>query len=159
MSGWDNFGVVAGAATAALLGLLFVAVSIRIEPIARSKELRNRAAETMALLLTGLLASALLTVPDQAKWVLGAELIALAVAAAGVAIVLNRRAGRETGSPLARLVDNVNPTLVTCVLLLAAGVVLAVGHSRGLYLVVPALFAVLVGCVTNAWLILVRVSD
>jgi hypothetical protein len=51
------------------------------------------------------------------------------------------------------------PPSITCVLLLAAGVDLALGHQRGLYLVVPALFAVLVGCVTNGWLILVRISE
>ena len=55
-----------GGATGALLGLLFVAVSIRAEPIGRSNELRNRSAQTMALLLTGVLASAILTVPGQA---------------------------------------------------------------------------------------------
>jgi hypothetical protein len=51
-----------GGATAALLGLLFVAVSIRIEPIAKSAELRNRSAQTLSLLLTGLLVAALLAV-------------------------------------------------------------------------------------------------
>jgi hypothetical protein len=34
LSGWGDFAVVMGAATAALLGLLFVAVSIRVETIA-----------------------------------------------------------------------------------------------------------------------------
>ena len=150
--------MVMGSASAALLGLLFVAVSIRAEPIARSNELRNRAAETMALLLTGLLASALLTVPDQAKWVLGAEYVLLAVIATGVAIVLDRRAGVGSGNALGRLLDIANPTSITCVLLLAVGVVLLLGHARGLYLLLPALFAVLVGCVINAWLILVRLG-
>jgi hypothetical protein len=41
LSGWDAFGLVIGGATGALLGLLFVAVSIRAEPIGRSNELRN----------------------------------------------------------------------------------------------------------------------
>jgi len=48
--------------------------------------------------------------------------------------------------------------LITCALLLAVGVVLVLGHGDGLYLLVPALFAVLIGGVTNAWLILVRLS-
>jgi hypothetical protein len=48
MAGWTNFAVVIGTATAALLGLLFVAVSIRAEPIRRSDVLRNRSAETVA---------------------------------------------------------------------------------------------------------------
>jgi hypothetical protein len=54
VSGWGDFAVVMGAATAALLGLLFVAVSIRVETIARSTELRERSAQTLTLLLTGL---------------------------------------------------------------------------------------------------------
>jgi hypothetical protein len=91
--------------------------------------------------------------------VIGAEYVALAVIASGVAIVLDRRAGNESGNALGRLLDVANPTSVTCVLLLAVGVVLILGHGRGLYLLVPALFAVLVGCVINAWLILVRLSD
>ena len=33
------------------------------------------------------------------------------------------------------------------------------GHKDGIYLLVPALIAVLVGGVVNAWLILVRLTD
>lgn len=58
-----------GAATASLLGLLFVAVSFRGETIAGSAELRNRSAQTLSLLLAGLLVGALLVVPGQRKWV------------------------------------------------------------------------------------------
>jgi hypothetical protein len=73
VSGWTDFAVVVGAATAALLGLLFVAVSIRVETIAKSAALRNRSAQTLSLLLTGLLTGVLLAVPDQRKWALGIE--------------------------------------------------------------------------------------
>jgi hypothetical protein len=159
LSGWEAFGTVLGGATAALLGLLFVAVSIRAERISKSRELRVRSAQTMALLLTGLLASCLVTIPDQARWALGVEFLGLAVLAAGVAVALDRRAGPETGNTIAHSLDATNPTTVTCVLLLVVGVVLVLGHSWGLYVLVPALFAVLIGCVTNAWLILVRLSD
>jgi hypothetical protein len=38
---------------------------IRVETIARSAELRNQSAQTLALLLTGLLVAVLLAVPDQ----------------------------------------------------------------------------------------------
>ena len=46
MSDWGDFAVVTGAATAALLGLLSVAVSIRVETITNSPELRNRSAQS-----------------------------------------------------------------------------------------------------------------
>jgi hypothetical protein len=148
-----------GAATAALLGLLFVAVSIRVDTIARSAELRNRSAQTLTLLLTGPLVAALLAVPDQRNWVLGAEYLVLALAVAGVALVLDRRAGIQRGSAVGRLLDAVNPTFVTCSLLAIAAVILVLGHKDGIYVGVPALVAVLVGGVVNAWLILVRLTD
>jgi len=46
---WVAFATVAGAAAASLTGLLFVAVSIGIDVIGPSPELRNRAAQTLLL--------------------------------------------------------------------------------------------------------------
>ena len=112
----------------------------------------------MTLLLTGLLAGVLLAVPGQRKWALGAEYLALALVV-GVALVLDRRAGDQGGSGLGRRLDAINPTFVTCSLLLIAAVVLILDHKDGIYVIVPALIAVLVGGVVNAWLILVRLTD
>jgi hypothetical protein len=158
MAGWGNFAVVVGAATASLLGLLFVAVSIRVETIAGSAELRNRSAQTLSLLLTGLLVVALLTVPDQRKWTLGVEYLVLALVVTGVAVLLDRRAGGQRGTAVGRRLDVTNPTTVTCSLLVVAALILILGHKDGVYLLVPALIAVLVGGVVNAWLILVRLA-
>lgn len=159
MSGWGDFAVVMGAATAALLGLFFVAVSIRVEAIARSAELRNRSTQTLTLLLTGLLVAALLAVPGQRKWALGAEYLALALVVSGVALILDRRAGGRRDSEIGRRLDAINPTVFTCSLLVVAAVTLILGHNDGIYVLVPALIAVLVGGVVNAWLILVRLTD
>jgi hypothetical protein len=48
---------------------------------------------------------------------------------------------------------------VTCSLLVIVGVILILGHTDGIYVLVPALVAVLVGGVVNAWLILVKLTD
>jgi hypothetical protein len=71
---WSTFAEISGGAAAALLGLLFVAVSIRIGVIAKSQELRNRAAQTLALFVTVLFVAILLSIPDQSGRVLGIEL-------------------------------------------------------------------------------------
>jgi hypothetical protein len=63
---WSTFAEVAGTAAASLIGLLFVAVSIRIDFVARSQELRNRAAQTLSLFGTVLLTAILIAVPDRA---------------------------------------------------------------------------------------------
>jgi hypothetical protein len=52
LEAWGTYANVVGAAAAALVGLLFVAVSIRVDAINASGELRNRAAQTLGLFLT-----------------------------------------------------------------------------------------------------------
>lgn len=151
--------MVMGAATASLLGLLFVAVSIRVEAITMSTELRNRTTQTLTLLLTGLIATVLLTVPDQRKWALGTEYLVLALVVTALALILNRRAGGQDRSPIGRLLDATNPTVFTCSLLVITAIILILGHKDGIYVLVPALIAVLVGGVVNAWLILVALTD
>jgi hypothetical protein len=74
----------------------------------------------------------------------------------GVAVTLNRRCGGQSGSEIGRLLDALDPTFITCSLLVIAAIVLILGHKD---LLVPALVAVLVGGVVNAWLILVRLTD
>src|SRR6185437_5380804 len=92
MPGRDTFALVIGAAAGALVGLLFVAISIRIEVISASQEFRNRAAETLSLFMTVLLVAVLLAIPEQRHWELGAELLVLA-AVLGVGLSwLDRRA-------------------------------------------------------------------
>lgn len=92
MEKWGTFATVAGAAAASLTGLLFVAVSIRTDVIASSQELRNRAAQTLALFVTALFITMLLAIPGQSYRVLGAELVALAVITGVGHLALDRRA-------------------------------------------------------------------
>jgi hypothetical protein len=78
--GWDTFAVIIGGAAGALVGLLFVSVSIRIEVISASPDFRSRAGETLSLFMTVLLVAVLLAIPDQRPWEFGVELLVLAVA-------------------------------------------------------------------------------
>ena len=75
---WDAFATIAGGAAAALTGLLFVAVSIRADYIARSQELRNRAAQTLILFGTVLVIAVFVAIPGQGYRTLGVELLAVA---------------------------------------------------------------------------------
>lgn len=92
MEQWSTFATVTGGAAAGLTGLLFVAVSIRIEAIAKSQELRNRAAQTLTLFVTVLLVTSVLSIPDQSERLLGLELAVIGVLAAVSHVILDRRA-------------------------------------------------------------------
>jgi hypothetical protein len=159
---WATFATVAGGAAAGLTGLLFVAVSIRVDVIAKSQELRTRAAQTLALFVTVLFIAVLLSIPDQAQAVLGSELIALGLLNGAVNLALNRRAlsspaAGGTERAVAVLLDAVAPNAVTSILTAIAGILLLAGVDAGLdVLVLPVLFA-LAGGVWSAWLLLTKI--
>ncbi|MGH2881571.1 MAG: hypothetical protein ACRDPA_02530 [Solirubrobacteraceae bacterium] len=157
---WVAFATVAGAAAASLTGLLFVAVSIRIDVIAPSPELRNRAAQTLLLFGTVVVISIVLAIPSQAYGPLGAELIAVGVMAGAGMLALDHRArsgadgsGVET---IGHVLDVIAPNSVTSVLVLVSGALIAAGVHAGLYVLVVPIIAALVGGVASAWLLLTR---
>ena len=159
MPGWSDFTVVSGGAAAALMGLLFVAVTLRIDAISRAPDLRSRAAQTLTLFSVALVAALLLAVPSQPRQVFGAELIALAVLGGVAMIALNKRAKRVPHQdPIARVLDRVGPNITTIVLIGAAGVCTALNETWGIYLVVPAALAALIGGVLSAWVFLTSIA-
>jgi hypothetical protein len=157
---WTEFAVVVGGASGALVGLLFVAISINIGPITRSISLRSRGAQTLVLLVVPLLVSMLLAVPEQHYRALGVESLALVAVAGSVLFILDRRAKRERESPrLARTLDHVTPNVVSLLLLTVAGVTLISERNVGLYLLVPGVLVGVVGGIVNAWLFLTKVNQ
>jgi hypothetical protein len=88
-----------------------VAVSTRIDCIARSQELRNRAAQTLCLFGAVLITAVLLAIPGQAYRTLGLELIVLAVITSVSLYFLDRRAKiNRSSEPIARVLDVLLPT-------------------------------------------------
>jgi hypothetical protein len=160
LEAWDTFAEICGGAAATLTGLLFVAVSIRITYIARSQELRNRAAQTLSLFGIVLMISVLIAIPQQGYRTLGAELVVLAVITGTGLQILDRRAkGERSNQAIAPVLEAVTPTTVTSLLLLAAGTVLVLGVHAGLYVLVGPVFVALVGGVTSAWLLLTKITE
>ncbi len=158
MPGWSEFTVVTGPAAAALMGLLFVAVTMRIDAISSAPDLRSRAAQTLTLFAVALVAAIVLTVPAQPTWALGAELIVLAVVGGWTLIALNKRAERvPQQNPITRVLDRVGPNVTTIILIGAAGVCTALDVTWGIYLLVPAELAALVGGVLSAWVFLTSI--
>ena len=94
---WESFFTSLISASAALTGLLFVAVSINLDKILKgSKFLPARAAETLATLLLVVVSSALTLVPQGVR-LLGLEVLVLVVPM--LVITLWIQITRQRGNP------------------------------------------------------------
>lgn len=153
---WHDFGVTIGGLAGALTGLLFVAVSIKSDTLAKSLSLRSRAAQTLVLFVTSALAAVVLVAPQPGD-ALGGELIALAAVSGTALYILDRRGGHDAASRVARYIEVASPNAITMVLFGVAGVTFLLSAGGGLYWLIPAAVFSLVGGVINAWLFLVRV--
>jgi len=157
---WDTFAVVVGGSAGALVGLLFVAISIHAAPMAASADLRGRAAQTLVIFAALLLIALLLVIPEQSQRVLGTEFLLLAALVATALIWLDHLA-RRTDSPrsVARTLKYVNPSTLT-----AAGIALACGLmvfgvDWADFALVPVICAAIVGGLASAWLLLTKLTD
>jgi peptidoglycan/LPS O-acetylase OafA/YrhL len=86
-------------ASAALAGLVFVAVSINVERILQFKGLPKRALQTVLLLLSVVLVSILGLIPNQSHTALGAELLFEALMTTAVIAALARRVVPPASEP------------------------------------------------------------
>jgi hypothetical protein len=160
MHEWDTFAVALGGSAGALVGLLFVALSIHAKRIAASADLRGRAAQTMVIFAALLLAALLMAVPGQPDWVLGAELIAVA-GLITVCLILLDHLAETTDAPeiLARMLDKVNPSAVTASGVALAGVLLVCRVPWAHFVLVPTACGAIIGGLASAFMLLIKLTD
>jgi hypothetical protein len=155
---WTGFGEALAAVAGALTGLLFVALSVKSDLMAASHSLTSRAAQTLVLFMTSVLVAVLLVAPQPAA-ALGAELLAVAAVSGTTLLILDRRAGHSSHQAVERYIEKFSPNMITAVLVGVAGITFLLRAGGGLYWLIPAAMASLLGGVINAWLFLVRVTS
>ena len=154
---WAGFGEARAAVAGMLTGLLFVALSVKSDVLAASRSLSSRAAQTLVLFMTSVLIAVFLVAPQPAA-AMGVELLAVAAVSGAALLILDRRAGHGSDQDVARYVERFSPNTITAVLVGVAGLTFLVKAGGGLYWLIPAAVASLVGGVVNAWLFLVKVT-
>jgi modulator of FtsH protease len=157
-SQWNDLFIATAGASAALTGLLFVAVSINVERILKVEELPARAQMTLLLLLSVLVVSIIGLIPGQSRTALGVELLGEGLLFGAAIAVLSKRSLSKkpvvTGSVLfvrqLLIAAGTLPLIVGAVSLLAE-------TGGGLYWTVGGIVFAIVGGVMNAWVLLVEI--
>lgn len=154
---WHDFFVGAMGASAALTGLLFVAISINLEQILKFPNLPGRAAGSLGVLVCALVVSGCGLVPVQHRVALGSEIAVLGAVVTFQALWVTVRAGTPEGDRMAWRVERTLTLLLPGALFLAGGLSLVAGGGGGLYWIFAATALAFIVSAINAWVLLVEV--
>jgi hypothetical protein len=156
---WDNFFVMVGGGTAALAGLIFVAMSINPEGIVRNTTHKNRAINMLSGFSAIFMACGFALLGGQTLLALGAEWLALWTLATLIFVrgyVVALRSGMSSiGLTPARLAGG-----TLCYLAEIAGATcLILGYGQGLYIAAVATIVLFGFLISGAWLLIVGIYE
>ena len=160
---WESFALGHVGASAALLGLVFVGISINLRDIVGSGQLVHRALEAVVLLGSVLVTSTAVLIPGQSRGALSAELIVLAAALFTFVLFIQRDAAAQvvdagrSGPPRGSIAVRRTLGLGTAVVVAIAGLSLAAQAGGGLYWWPVAVLTAYFGALTNAWILLIEI--
>jgi modulator of FtsH protease len=155
---WTDLFVAAAGASAALAGLVFVAVSINLDRILGEAGLPDRALETLLLLVTVLLVSIVGLIPGQSAGALGTELLFVSLTIAIVIARLPTTAQASDFDPSRSWVwTRWGLRLLGTVPFVVGAVSVLLEAGGGLYWIVAGIVFAIVGAVANAWVLLVEI--
>ncbi len=164
MGEWHDFFLAQSVAAGVLTGLVFVGVSINLEKIMSQPGygLPGRAAEALILLVAVLTASLLLLVPGQGTMMVGAEVLAIGIAAWGWVVVIQplRLRSWRTMRPGLRgtFVVRVMLCQIATLPLVVAGIAVLAGGLEGLYWLVAGMVFSIVVALFEAWVLLIEIN-
>lgn len=153
---WSDLFVASASASAALTGLLFVAVSVNIERILEFPGLPERALQTLLLLLSVVVVSLIGLIPGQSETALGVDLLVASVGfGTATCWMLTRtvpgaREHERAVLHLAYILPGTIPLVIGAASLLA-------GSGGGLYWIIAGIIGAILGASVNAWVLMVEI--
>ena len=146
-------------ATAALGGLLFVAISINVAKIVEVAGLADRAVLSLLILLAVLVVAALMLMPDQSPLAMGLEVVIVMLLVIVGGTVLGLRGVRNTEAVhRGNAVVGLAGFELACLICLVGGVFLVAGSVAGLYWLAVGMCVGVVKAVSDAWVFLVEIN-
>jgi modulator of FtsH protease len=159
LESWDSFFVAETAAAAALLGLLFVSVSINLKEIVATGGLADRAMGALMLLLAILINGLMLAMPDQPVAVMGIETASITILVAVVATTLGLRGLRSSDPQFRRnFIQNIVSNILVLAPIFIGGLLMLGGGEAGFYWVGVGMCLTLIKAVSEGWIFLVEIT-
>jgi hypothetical protein len=156
-SEWTDFFVAGAGASAALAGLVFVAVSINVDRILRFQGLPERALATVMLLLSVVLVSLIGLIPGQSRPAMAGELLGVGLVFAVVILGLTRRSMASRDRQRVHTFGHWLLVGLGTVPVVLGAVGLFAEAGGGLYWVAAGMVLATTGGVGNAWVLLVEI--
>jgi hypothetical protein len=153
---WHDFFMAAVGASAALLGLLFVSLSINIQTILKYPYLPGRAAATLGILLVVLVVCFFGLAPNEGTTTFGWVVIAVSTLAAGQTIWISERR-RRSGDRLTWTLFSLAQLLLPVLAIFGGGVSLLARGGGGIYWILVGTALVFISASINAWVLLVEI--
>jgi hypothetical protein len=164
VSGWHDFYILAGTASATLVGLLFVGLSLHLRVVIASPEVRSLARVTLANFGAVLFVALFMVIPED-RSTAAIELIASGVASLLIAAPSLLGAFQRQGRTLrmqrrdrSRLILRFGLSAASYLAVMVAGAMLFSSDSAFTWLVV-AIVVLLIISLRNTWDLLVTVGD
>ena len=156
---WSTFFSALVEASAALTGLIFVAVSINLAQIVKLKQLVSRSAKALLSLMGVLLSSTLCLIPAQGRVGLGWEIAAVgAIIWVGATYSQQMAAHKNPYVGIKGKVYHFVLTQISAVPFAVGGVSLVLGRGGGLYWLAAGAVFSLAGSLQDAWVLLIEIQ-
>lgn len=153
---WTDLFVASAGASAALAGLVFVAVSINIDRILKLPGVPERALATVLLLLGAVVVSITCLIPGQSLDALGVELLAEG-AIFGLLTLRHSIASLPNPEHISWLLSRVIVAAIGTLPFAIGGASLLAESGGGLYWIAGGIIGATVGAVASAWVLLVEI--
>ena len=157
LSEWSDFFVASAGASAALAGLVFVAISINVARILQLDGVPELGLVTLLLLIGVLVVSMFGLIPDQSEHAFGVELLVQSAFWTLVIAFLIRRSAAGLGEGGGRLASRVILPVFGTLPFLAGAVLLITGSDIAMYWVFAGMLGAILAAVMNAWILLVEI--
>ncbi|NUT57871.1 MAG: hypothetical protein HOQ00_03350 [Agromyces sp.] len=155
---WSQFNVAMAGATAALAGLLIVAMSVNLKAIMASRSLPVRMATALTTLLVALAATALGLAPEQPAWAYGLEVFVGASLAAGFEVRAIRAIMHDqVVATMKRMAKSVAGTVPITSYLVGSLLLMTGSVAAGLWFFAAGAILAIASAVLHSWIVLVEV--